>query len=69
MRPCTLAFAPTRRDGEGRDRCEGGETEIGDTGLGLLSILNQDVSLRRDNVRLTHLILARANAPLSDPHE
>ena len=47
MRPCTLAFAPTRRHGEGRDGCEGGETEIGDTGLGLLSILNQDVSLRR----------------------
>jgi len=49
------------RWGEGHGRCESRKAEIGDTGLRICSVLNQDVALRRDDIGLTKLIPARSN--------
>ena len=73
---CTLELIVDHGVGEGHGRCEGRKAEIGDTGLRIRSVLNQDVALRRDDIGLKSLIPARPggatdtdNSPLLGLHE
>ena len=60
VRHCTHELIYTRRYGEGRRGYEGRETEVADTGLGNVSVLNEDVTLIR-GIALAKSVLARAN--------
>lgn len=60
MGTCPLELVNTRGHDEGHGRCEGREAEIGDTSPRSHSILDENISLRRDGIGLTELFPTKA---------
>lgn len=58
MRPSAFSFIDTRRHDEGGGRVDSRKSKVGDTSLRTRSVLNQNISLRQDEIVLTSSILA-----------
>ena len=66
---CTLELIVDHGHREGHGRCGGRKAEIGDTGLRIRSVLDQDVALRRDDIGLTKSISTERRTQTTHPFQ